>query len=130
MPIAGRRVAKGPPKLVAKAFARVEARLLITRPGVQVPPDEFLREVVAEVCVMIALRAGRDVRKAVREISETGALIAAMRGRAAPVDGGVLADLGEAWFAADVPGELPPGRDGVPGPPLWHPEHRLNESEA
>jgi len=126
-------VAKGPPKLLAKAFARAEARLLITQPGVQVSLDEFLREVMTEACVMLALRAEknhRKIRKAARKLGESGELLAALAEPPAPG-----ADPGPAgpdltWPGEDLAGQLPPEWSGPAGPPAWHPEHRLNESEA
>jgi len=108
-------VAKGPPKLIVKAFALVEARNRVTRPGVRVPFDEFLYEVTVEFCALAALRAEkhrRKIRKAARRVREDGKLIAALA--EPPVSAG------------EVPEELPAGWDGVPGPPRWHPEHRLN----
>ena len=56
----------------------------ITRPGVQVSFDEFLREVTTEACVMLALRAEknlRKVRRAAGKLAENEELLAALAER-------------------------------------------------
>jgi hypothetical protein len=113
-------VAKGSPGFLAKAFARAEARLAITRPGAQVSCDEFLREVATEARVILAVRAERHhrkVRRAVMELAGFEELLAALADQAAPG-----ADL--AWPGEDLAGELPPEWSGPAGPPAWHPENQ------
>ncbi len=85
----------------------------------QVSFEEFLREVTAEVCVMLALRGEKNVRKvrgAAGKLAENEELLAALAGLA--------------WPGEDLAGEVPPEWSGPAGVPSWHPEHRLNESEA
>jgi hypothetical protein len=69
---------------------------------------------------MLALRAEkyqRKIRRAARKLAENGDLTAALPKPAVPAD--------------QAPDEdLPPEWSGPPGPPPWHPEHRMNESEA
>jgi hypothetical protein len=116
----GRCVAKGPPKLLARAFARAEARLFVTRSGVQPSFEELLAEAAVELRAMVALRAERDrrgIRKAARRLRQGDALVELVEALVLPA--GPDAD--------PVPDGVPREWSGPPGPPSWHPEHRLNE---
>jgi hypothetical protein len=113
-------------KLIAKAAARVSTRHQITGSDVPAFSDEFVREVRLEAWVMLVERTARNhrkIRKAARRIGRDAELAEAFWPPPVPPAGSELADLDPAWFAAAVAGELPPGE---PGPPSWHPEHRLN----
>jgi hypothetical protein len=122
-------VGKGPGKLFTKALGRVEARHRITRPGAEVPFDEFIHDLAVEVCVLLEQRKAkkhRKVRKAVEAICEAEAMQTAAWRLTIPAVS--LASLDPERFAAVVSGELPPeaGGGGPPDVPPWHPEHPHN----
>jgi transposase-like protein len=103
-------------KLVARAFERAEARHRITNPDAEPSFDALLREALTEVQVTLSVRRERDhrrIRKAVRRMRAVEELQARIPSIAAAAEA--------APAAAVTPAERPP-----PGPPAWHPEHRLN----
>jgi hypothetical protein len=125
-------------KLISKAFARAEARLLITRPGQQPSFDELLAEVTVQLRAMVASRTEKDhrkIRKAARRIHEGHGLVELIEALGPPpgprpgpdaVSGAAAAD--PPWSGTDLPEKRqPPEWNGPPGVPRWHPEHRLNE---
>jgi hypothetical protein len=119
-------VAKGSGKLFTKALGRVEARHRITRPGTEVPFDEFIHDLAVEVCVLLEQRKKkkhRKVRRAVEAICEAEAMRATAWRLAVPA--GSLASVDPERFAAVVAGELPPepGGAGPPDVPPWHPDN-------
>jgi hypothetical protein len=96
---------------------------------VQVSFDEFVRDLAAEVCVILEQRMEkkrRQLRKAAEAICEAGAMRAATWRLAVPADSAGLAGLDPEQFAAVVSGELPPDGPGSPDVPRWHPEHPHN----
>lgn len=108
---ATRRCVGRPEKLVAQAVGRVLARNVAAGRSVEYPA--LLVETDTELAAMHKRlkRDARMLRRARKQIRETQLRIAA----------GALSCVGA---PADARRE-PPGPDMAPGPPPWHPEHRL-----
>jgi hypothetical protein len=91
----------------------------MTSPGADLSFDVMLREALVELQVELELRDERDrrrIRKAARRMHAAGILRARIPSIAAVAEAAQRAP--GFGFA---PAERPP-----PGPPVWHPEHRLN----
>lgn len=120
---AGRCVAPKPEKIISEAFERVAARHRVTGSGAHACFEQFLHEVVTEVCVEIDRRTARDlrrIRKASRQIRATSGLLAAVRRSSA-----FASAVADRWFADLDPAYLEVLMAGTPAgpPPPWHPEH-------
>jgi hypothetical protein len=96
---------------------------------VAVPAEEFRREVAAEFWLLLEERVARNRRRmsrAARRVCEARDLMAVMGRPPVPAAAAQVADPDADWLAAAVSGVLPQQQEGEPGPPPWHPEHRLN----
>jgi hypothetical protein len=111
-------------RIISEAFERVSARHRVTADIRAVSFEQFLHEVVTEVCVEIDRRTARDlrrIRKASRQIRVTSGLLADM-GRSSAFASAVA----DRWFADLDPAgvEVLLARTPASGPPSWHPEYR------
>lgn len=131
-------------KILSEAFDKVTARQRATwASGAPVPFEQFVREVIAEVCAEAGRREARNLRrirkadrrarKAARRALEAAELIAIMG--QSPVFGDVTAECEftdsdvAGFYAAMAEKRLPDGHGAaVPGLPPWHPDHPHHEN--